>query len=245
MICNLKKAMDTSTDVDTTSLEIFVIFHKKIFPEMYENLDEEEKACLRFIAVNEKFEKEVVPDSYIKEWELPVYHPEWQEQHWMNGGVNHHIVLNKLSTAEYIGFVQYDMRFPKGSIHRLKNMLKPNRGISIKTMNLHNLVATSTYGFYEFDLYNYALSQLPPLKSERFPLFHNCFMQRSKYEEIMPKVLEIDKKLFEFHNKPGDPIYRFPITTERTLAFAIGTVVDEVIEFGEISHEKLIHLVES
>ena len=60
MICNLKKAM---------SLEIFVIFHKKIFPEMYENLDEEEKACLRFIAVNETFEKEVVPESYIKEWE--------------------------------------------------------------------------------------------------------------------------------------------------------------------------------
>jgi hypothetical protein len=112
-------------------------------------------------------------------------------------------------------------------------------------MNFHNLIATSTYGFYEFELYNYALSQLPPLKSNSFPLFHNCFMLRSKYEEIMPRVLEIDKKLFEFHNKPGDPIYRFPITTERTLALAIGTVVDEVIEFGEISHEKLIHLVES
>lgn len=238
--------MDNSIELDkSVDLDIFVIFHKRIFPEMYEELDDDERACLKFIAVNEKFEKDVCPEKYIKEWELPVYHPEWQEQYWMNGGVNHHVVMNKLSDAEYIGFVQYDMRFPKGSIHKLKSMLKPEIGISIKTMNFHNLVATSTYGFYEFDLYNYALSQLPPVKSSNFPLFHNCFMLRTKYEEIMPKVLEIDKKLFEFHNKPGDPIYRFPITTERTLALAIGTVVEDVIEFGEISHEKLINLVES
>ena len=159
----------------------------------------------------------------------------------MNGGVNHHIVMNKISNADYIGFVQYDMRFPKGSIHKIKEMLmsKPNVGVSIKTMNLHDLLATSTYGFHEVDLFNYALTQLPPLKSKNFPLFHNCFMSREHYEKIMPKVLEIDKRLYEFHNKPGDPIYRFPITTERTLAIAIGSVVDEVVEFKEISHERI------
>lgn len=223
------------------SLEIFVIFHKKFFPEMYEELDDEEKKCLTFIAVNENIPKEEpFPEKYIKEWELPVYHPEWQEQNWMNGGVNHHIMLNKLSNADYIGFVQYDMKFPKGSIHKLQSMLKPNIGISIKTMNLHTLLGTSTYGFHEIDLFNYALTQLPPLRSKNFPLFHNCFMLREKYEEIMPKVLSIDTRLLEFHNKPGDPIYRFPITTERTLALAIGTVVDDVIPFKDVTHERLI-----
>lgn len=210
---------------------------------MYEELDDEEKACLTFVAVNENMPKEdPLPEKYIKEWELPVYNSDWQEKNWMNGGVNHHLVLNKVSKADYIGFVQYDMRFPKGSIHALKQMLKPNIGVSIKTMNLHDLLATSTYGFHEIDLFNYTLTQLPPLKSERFPLFHNCFMIREKYEEIMPKVLEIDKRLYEFHNRPGDPIYRFPITTERTLALAIATTLDDVIELKGISHEKLIHL---
>jgi hypothetical protein len=52
-----------------TSLEIFVIFHKRIFPEMYEELDDDERSCLRFIAVNENFEKDICPESYIKEWE--------------------------------------------------------------------------------------------------------------------------------------------------------------------------------
>lgn len=224
------------------SLEIFVIFHKKYFPEMYEELDEDERKCFTFIAVNENIPKdEPLPEKYIKEWELPIYHKDWQENNWMNGGVNHHIVLNKLSNADYIGFVQYDMKFPKGSVNKIKNMItSPNVGVSIKTMNLHNLLATSTYGFHEVDLFNYALTQLPPLKSHNFPLFHNCFMLRDHYETIMPKVLEIDTRLYEFHNKPGDPVYRFPITTERTLALAIATVLDDVIEFKDISHERLI-----
>lgn len=208
---------------------------------MYEELDDEERSCLTFVAVNENIPKdEPLPEKYIKEWELPMYHKEWQENNWMNGGVNHHIVMNRLSNADYIGFVQYDMKFPKGSIHKLKSLLDPDVGVSIKTMDIHTLIATSTYGFHEFNLYNYAISQLPPIRSKTFPLFHNCFMLRKKYEEIMPTLLNIDTALFKFHNKPGDPIYRFPITTERTLALAIGTIVDRVTEFKDISHERLI-----
>lgn len=211
---------------------------------MYEELEQDELECLRFVAVNEKTqirENDDTPNGslLIKEWELENYNPDWQEQNWMNGGVNHHLILNKIPKADYIGFVQYDMKFKKGSIRKLKSMLEPHLGISVKIMNIMNLIGTSTYGFHEFDLYNYALTQLPPIKSETFPLFHNCFMLRSHYEEIMPKVLQIDKMLYKFHNRPGDPHYRFPITTERTLALAIGTVVDQVVEFKDISHERI------
>lgn len=211
---------------------------------MYSELEPDELDCLRFVAVNEKTqirENDDTPNgtALIKEWELDQYNPEWQDQNWMNGGVNHHLILNKIPKADYIGFVQYDMKFGKGSIRKLKSMLSPNVGVSIKIMNIMNLIGTSTFGFHEFDLYNYAISQLPPIKSETFPLFHNCFMLRTHYEEIMPKVLKIDNTLYKFHNRPGDPDYRFPITTERTLALAIGTVVDRVLEIKDIAHERL------
>lgn len=226
------------------SLEIFVIFHRKIYPAMYKELEPDELECLRFVAVNENTqtrENDETPNGtpLIKEWELPVYNSKWQEQNWMNGGVNHHLMLNKIPIAEYIGFVQYDMNFPKGSIRKLKEMLKPTIGVSIKTMDFLHLIGSSTYGFHEFDLYNYAVSQLNPIRSRNFPLFHNCFMLREHYEKIMPSVLKIDETLFQFHNKPGDPPYRFPITTERTLALAIGTVVNDVLEFKDISHERI------
>ena len=51
--------------------------------------------------------------------------------------------------------------------------------------------------------------------------------------------LKIDNDLYQFHNKPGDPYYRFAITTERTLALAIASKVDDVLEFKEITHERL------
>jgi hypothetical protein len=221
------------------SLEIFVIFHKRVYQEMYEELDKEEKACLTFVAVNENIEKSVWPEKCIKEWELPVYNPDWQNNNWMNGGVNHHIVLNKVSNADYIGFVQYDMKFSKGSVHNLKSMLAPNIGVSVKLMNMYDLLSTSTYGFHEVELFNFTLSQLPQIKATKFPLYHNCFMLREKYEEIMPVILKIDEHLYTFHNRPGDPMYRFPITTERTLALGIASIVDEVVECEGITHEKL------
>lgn len=232
------------SDWDGPSLEIFVIFHRKIYTRMYEELEKDELECLRFVAVNENTQNRENDDTpngtpLIKEWELPIYNTQWQEQNWMNGGVNHHLILNKIPTADYIGFVQYDMKFPKGSIRKLKSMLKPNTGVSIKIMDFIHLIGTSTFGFHEFDLYNYAISQLPPIKSKTFPLFHNCFMLREHYENIMPSVLKIDETLFQFHNKPGDPPYRFPITTERTLALAIGSVIDEVVEFKDITHERI------
>lgn len=225
----------------TMSLDIFVIFHVKIFEKLYKELDEDELKYLTFVAVNEKTNQMKDATHFrgrpiIKEWELPEYNPEWQKNNWWIGGVVHHLVMNRVSNADYIGMVQHDFTFEKGSIHRLVNMLRPNTAFTIKTMNMLELVGTSTFGFHEFDLYNLALSQLPPLRVQSFPIYHNCFMERKKYEEMMPALLKADKLLFAFHNRPGDPVYRFPITSERTLALAIGGVVDEVVEIKGITH---------
>ena len=63
------------------SLEIFVIFHKKIYDDNYKDLTEVEKSYLTFVAVNETIPKEY-SDKYkiIKEWEFRIYHPELQNK---------------------------------------------------------------------------------------------------------------------------------------------------------------------
>jgi hypothetical protein len=223
-------------------LDIFVIFHKTLYWDMYKDLEPDEFDCFKFVAVNEKLPKEWDETKFpnvIKEWELPVYDPKWQEENWANGGTNHHIIMNDLLTGEYAAFVQYDMKFPKGSIRELYGLLKRNIGVSIKTMNFVNLIGTSTYGFQEFPLYNYAISQLDALKSSNFPLYHVCFMASDHWREIQPRLLDIDKNLFTFHKRPGDPWYRFPITTERSLALACASILDDIIEFPKITHERL------
>jgi len=224
-------------------MEVFVIFHKKLYPEMYEDLDPEERKCLRFIAVNPEIPKEYDSNIFTveNEWEFDYYNPEWQKNNWMNGGVNHHLIMNNKLTKKWAGFVQYDMKFPKGSIKEIQTLLEghPDRGVSIKTMNFVNLVGSSTYGFSEIDFYYFTKSQLDPVKSEMFPLFHVCFMESDKWYEIQGKLLEIDKQLYQYHNRPGDPVYRWAITTERTLAIACASVLKEVLEVNKISHLRL------
>ena len=221
---------------NSNELSIFVIFHDTLYPEMYEDLTEDEFKCFTFVAVNGATSK-YYKDKTINEWELPVYFPEWQKNKWMNGGVNHHIVLNRLLKTDYAGFVQYDMKFKKGSVNYIKSLLKPEIGVSMRIMNLENLLATSTYGFGDINLYIKSLAV--PMKSKTFPLYHMCIMQSKKWYQIMPDVLVTDKEVFK-EMKERDPWYRFPVTTERILALAIGTVVEEVLDVSEyITHERL------
>lgn len=228
----------------TSGLEIFVIFHKRLYPEMYSDLEADEYESLWFIAVNEDIPKEydrTIFPNVINEWDLPIYNPRYQKSNWANGGTNHHIIMNGLGTQEYIGFVQYDMKFPKGSIRKILEILKSERdiGVSIKTMSFSELMGTSTYGFSEYPLYQEALNQLPALKSDRFPLFHVCFMRTELYNENMENLLKIDTHLEEFCNRPGDPWYRFPILTERTLALMCAGLLKNIVEVPEITHERL------
>jgi hypothetical protein len=220
-------------------IELFVIFHDKIYPEMYEELEPDEFECFTFVAVNGAT-SEHYKEKTINEWELPEYHPEWQQNHWVNGGVNHHLVLNKMLKSEYSGFVQYDMKFKKGSIKKIKELLKPNIGVSLRVMGFEHLIGTSTYGFSESHMYEYALEKFgKPLKSVHFPLYHMCIMKSSHWYEIMPTVLEIDTHLFG-EMRECDPWYRFPITTERVLALGTGCVLDDVLDVSEyITHERL------
>ena len=235
------------------SLQLFVIFHRKIYPEMYEELEENEMECFTFIAVNGAT-SEFYKDRTINEWELPIYNPEWQKKHWVNGGVNHHIVLNKLITAKYAGFVQYDMKFKKGSVRYIKSLLEPNKGISLKTISFRELI-TTTHDIDDISIYEDVITDIFGFNNlikvynkivyiteigNKFPLYHMCIMESETWYKLMPKILEFDEKAFKLI-KEGDKWWRFPIVTERNLALFIGFLLSEMIDVSAyITHETLV-----
>ncbi len=227
-------------------LTIFVIFHKKIYDHMYKDLDPDELSVLRFVAANpatlENIDEQKTPNGteIIKEWELEKYDQTLQKNNWWIGGVVHHVVSNDVCKTKYMGFAQHDFRFTKGSVRNLASMMNEGRGVCLRAMDFKRLVETSTFGMYEFELYTYALTQLPKLRIPTFPIYHSCFMETYKYRLLIDGLMKVDKYLYQFHNKPGDPIYRFAITSERTLALAIGGVLDELLEIKDIIHEEKI-----
>jgi hypothetical protein len=117
-----------------TSLEIFVVFHKTLFDECYDELTPEEFKYLTFIAVNENIQKYYNNKKYTKvihEYQLEKYDGFYQANRYNENSVLKHIHDNNLAKTDYIGIVQYDMKFPKNSINQIIQQLSPNRCLSV------------------------------------------------------------------------------------------------------------------
>lgn len=122
------------------SLEIFVVFHKQLFDECYAELTPEEFKYLTFIAVNEKIPKLYDRSKYTKvinEWELKNYDPYYQNNRYNENSVLKHMVDNGIVNTEYVGFVQYDMKFPKDSINQIIGMLSAKRCLAVMPSTFH------------------------------------------------------------------------------------------------------------
>jgi hypothetical protein len=101
-------------------VKYFVVFHKNIHEECYQELTDEELKNFVFVAVNPSIEKKYPSDpkyNILKEWELPIYIPDLQQNNFKESSVIIHAYLNKLfDELDCIGFFQYDMYFKKGSL---------------------------------------------------------------------------------------------------------------------------------
>lgn len=230
------------------SLTVYVIYHDVLLWENYKELDPDELDLITFVAVNKDIvpkREEFPPKKVIREWDLPEYDPNLQrlhvcddtmvpKSHFNETGVHWHIALNKVCKTEYIYVCHNDMLFTKGSLAKLKSLLKPGRGITIARANFDKLVETSTYGQYEMSMYNYTVNEMNVDRTKMFPLFTNCAMETKLFEEQMYKLIRVNKKLF-LSTLPG-PSYRPAITFERTWALAMGAVLDEILVITGILH---------
>jgi hypothetical protein len=98
-------------------LTFYIVFHQKLFPQNTEQFSHEEmKKWFRWVAVNEKIQKEVRTlfhnSLIIKEWEMKNYSPFYQMLNFYQNSVFFHLHENpEMIKTRYIGFGQYDMSF--------------------------------------------------------------------------------------------------------------------------------------
>lgn len=232
------------------SLSIYVIFHDSLDTRNYEQLTDDEFRLLTFVCVN----KELTPKTYdrdrftniLYEWDLPIYDPNLQRKHVCDNtmvpkshfnetGVHWHLAVNKVCTTDYIYICHNDMIFTKGSVTKLLSLLAPGRGVTIARATYDQLVASSTFGYHEKEMYEYACTKLGITdRTKYYPLFTNCAMEREKFHQAMPALFQVNKDLF-MTTLPG-PSYRPAITYERTWALAMGDILDEIVVIKGILH---------
>jgi len=118
-------------------MNLFVVFHDRVDPDMFDELDETERQCFTLYGVKNR--QASPPLRTVYEQELPVYNPRLQANKYNEGSALYHVHANGLAgDSGYVGFFHYDMKFCKGAITAVKNTI-------LRSPNTEHVFATSLF----------------------------------------------------------------------------------------------------
>lgn len=207
-------------------IQIFIVFHKAIYDECYKHIPSDVlEKYFTFFAVNENIEK-IYDKKYkvIREWELPIYDPTFQERGYNENSAIYHVYANQLhKNYSYVGFAQYDMLFQNNIIEWIQTM--PRSIFILDAFPLSFCEATWNEPITEDRVIkDYEKIHGSFSKDSLYPLFNTYVLPVEEYESIMKWVVTLYDKLYPWcvsypnHTHFGHigGIY------ERIMAFAIG-----------------------
>jgi hypothetical protein len=192
-------------------LQIFVVFHKKIFDNCYSDVPQEIlDKYFTFIAVNEKIPKEYDREKYnvINEWELPIYDPSFQERGYNENSALYHVYVNQLyKPYQYIGFCQYDMVFSKDTIDDIVDNIQEDICFSIcdrTFIECIQAIERNTTGLLLNYFQQYFNKKFSGAKT--YPL-NNTFVISTKFFSgiMMPWVTQLYDKFWPWASTPPFP----------------------------------------
>jgi hypothetical protein len=214
--------------------QLFIVFHKKIFDECYQNIPSEVlQKYFTFIAVNQNIPKEYTKNKYkvINEWELPIYDKSFQARGYNENSAIYHIYVNNLHKAyKYVGFFQYDMTINDNIIDFLYKTLEGDDKTKYFSLEPHNFTFCAYNTWNEWNTLNYILKDYESFfnvtfdKTKKYPLYNTYIISINTYEKVMKWVMQLYNKLYprcmQYPNRSHfghiGSIY------ERIMAFAVG-----------------------
>ena len=226
-------------------LQLFVVFHEKIFDECYKDIPQDIlDKYFTFVAVNPKIKKIYNKEKYnvINEWELPEYNSQFQEKGYKENSAIYHVLANNLHKKYiYIGFFQYDMTFNSSIIDTILTEIdnQPTcfylsahnyKYCGIETWNEPPVMAylTSHYSFFHGKDFSYSDQDI-------YPLFNSYVIPVKTYEKIMKWVSELYSRIaaivVQKHFGHIAGLY------ERIMAFAIGEEKLHMIKL-DVTHDQ-------
>lgn len=227
-------------------LQIYVVFHEKIFDECYEDIPQDIlDKYFTFIAVNEKIDKIYTKYKYkvVNEWELPKYVDQFQLKGYKENSAIFHVMFNDMHKKyNYIGFCQYDMKFTMSAINTIINNIKSESVCLYLEAGNYQYCAKETWNeppvmAYLISHYNFFYNKPFTFStSDIYPLFNTYIIPVKTYEKIMPWVSyqynRIASIVMQEHFGHLAGLY------ERIMAFAIGEEKLNMIKL-DVKHDHM------
>jgi hypothetical protein len=213
------------------NFQIFIVFHKNIFDECYQNIpDDLLYKYFTFLAVNKNISKTYTQNKYkvINEWELPIYDNTFQERGYNENSAIYHVYANNLhKDYNYIGFFQYDMKFNDNIVDFLqKNITTKPSYFCFENYDYH---FCSYQTWHEPITLNYIISEYeayfkkPFNKDTKYPLYNSYVIPVEIYEKIMKWVIQLYDKFYPWCIEPPNCTVfgHIGVVYERIMAYAI------------------------
>ena len=126
-------------------LNIFNIWHNKLFDKCYEKLDAYSLNKLTMYDVNQTYPKVYNTDkkyNIVREYDLQYYNSLYQETNYCQTSCLYHVFKNNLYTkTQYIGFIQYDMELSSDFIYDIEQKInKTDHDIYFYSMIVTNKI---------------------------------------------------------------------------------------------------------
>lgn len=201
------------------SLQCYVIFHKTLYTECYENLDKSYiEKYIKFIGVNSKIHKTVpatLEPYVVLERTLPRYNPLYQYANFCESSVFYHVYENSLMDPyTHVGFFQYDMIMTNQMFEIVLHLLEThpesnnlifyhykensfrhlNQGVGLQgwsiIIKIYNQLFNSNHTIEE-------------VSEADIPLYHCYILPKDVYTQMMYFMKLVFPYLFEFLNCDG------------------------------------------
>lgn len=115
-------------NVYTMNIQVYVIWHNKLFSELYDELPKDDLNNLIMFGVNEKYEKILDTKKEYRvmyEYDLPMYNPTLQQHGYCQSTAMYHLYKNgTYKGVDYIGFIQYDMKVHADLFQHMREVLR-------------------------------------------------------------------------------------------------------------------------
>lgn len=190
----------TSQDV-----KVFVVFHSKLYDELYEELDISDKKKVVMYGVNPKYNKNYNPiHTPMFEYDLPHYTSVFQDSGFDESSSLYHVYHNQLyNDCEYIGFAQYDMKFYKDTFSRIQNVRDSDPssqhifylfGFDLKRQSIVGALrmfnCEKNNAITDYNQYFGTNFSLQDLKQSKVVIMNNTFViPKQMYTKMMPWLL--------------------------------------------------------
>ncbi len=236
--------------IQLNMLQLFVVFHKKIFDECYSEIPADILSkYFTFVAVNTTIPKEYTPNKYkiINEWELPIYDNSFQEKGFKENSVLYHVYANNLHIPyKYIGFMQYDMHINMNFINDLLQNISDTP--TCFAYSLHNFVFCSYQTWYEPALLEFIIKDYEQFYNKKFnrsliyPLYNTYVLPSVDFEIVMEWVTQLYDKLNKIFNMRG---YEHNLINcggvyERIMAYVIGNLNLPYKLLKDVDHDHVL-----